>query len=252
MPKMNELTKRIRSNPFDRNFSNAKTLRSKREVKPSVPIKPVDQRLPPKVLESVMSILVSVQWDRWRFMLPAKPLLKLDVAVVSHGHADHWHPNFWSKDVVVTPLQVSPPHQYKCLRNIIRIDDSLSLGRLKLRKIGRRELAVLLKADVETPHAFWWLAESPDTRVLFVGDMNLGDVRRVERFMAVTRYQDPSIRCVILPSFGGMDGHGGAGREVCANVKSLAFDLSEAYNVLLGALPHPISADWADFNAVRA
>jgi len=52
MPKMNELTKRIRSNPFVRNFSNVEIPQSKREVQPSVPIKPVDQRLPPKVLES--------------------------------------------------------------------------------------------------------------------------------------------------------------------------------------------------------
>jgi len=215
-------------------------------------LRPLEQRLPPKTLETVMSMLVSVQWDRWRFMLPAKPLLKLNVAVVSHGHQDHWHRNFRAKDAVVVPLQVPLPYAFTDLRNVVYTEGAVSFGALKLRKLGRRELSLLLKRNIETPHAFWWLAEANGCGVLFVGDMNANDAEIVSRLMAVAHQQFSPIRAVLLPSFGGVEGHGGKAMEVSIRIGELALELADAYNLLLGAMPHPVNADWADFNAVPA
>jgi L-ascorbate metabolism protein UlaG (beta-lactamase superfamily) len=251
MPKMNELNKRIRSNPFVRNFSNVEIPQSKREVKPSVPIKPVDQRLPPKVLESVMSILVSVQWDRWRFMLPAKPLLKLDVAVVSHGHADHWHPNFWQKDLVLLPRGIKVPEGFSSLRNAVQVDRYISLKGLQLLKLDGRALRQLLGPNTPNPHASWWIATSSGARVLFIGDMNIVDAETALHFIRESYMSNAQVHGVVLPSFGGVMTHGARdAREVAREAADVAFSLAEKFNVAVGAVPHPVPGCWADFNAV--
>jgi len=252
MPKMNDLTKRIRSNPFVRNFSSVKIPQDRREVKLSAPIKPVDQRLPPKVLEAVASILVSVQWDRWRFMLPAKPLLKLDVAVVSHGHADHWHPNFRQKDIVLSPREVAVPEQFRNQNNIIRVDSEETLGKVRFVKVGQRSLANLLRERVPPPHAFWWLVCVGNTRVIFVGDANVGDAVLLKRFSEKMFERNLPLHCALLPSFGGTVKHKSSNaRELSASFQELANELRDLYGMMIGALPHPVNADWADYNAFR-
>jgi L-ascorbate metabolism protein UlaG (beta-lactamase superfamily) len=254
MPKMNELTKRIRSNPFVRNFSNAKTPQSKREVKPSVPIKPVDQRLPPKVLEAVMSILASVQWDKWRFMLPAKPLLKLDVAVVSHSHADHWHPNFWTKDVVVMPDETIAPVQYGGLRNIIKVGGSpASLGPIRMVNLNATAIASVVGQFVPRPHANWWFVSTRNAGILFVGDVNIADLATMRHFIKLCPSFDFHVEAVLLPSYGGVRTHGaGEPAALAREIASVADELRRTHEVLIGALPHPIGAGWSDFNAVVA
>jgi L-ascorbate metabolism protein UlaG (beta-lactamase superfamily) len=205
-----------------------------------------------RVEELVESIFASVQWDCWRFMLPAKPLLKLDVAVVSHGHADHWHPNFQQKDVVLVPAEVAVPSQFNNLSNIIRVSSDESLGSIRFMKVGWQSLATFIRKRISQPHAFWWLVRAGSARVLFVGDADLEDVALLERFTDKMFEQGLPLHGVLLPSFGGVAGHGAGGaRELSAALGEFARELRGRYDVKIGALPHPVNADWADYAAVR-
>lgn len=212
------------------------------------PIPPLDLRLDSRTVEEVMRILVSVQWDRWRFMLPAEPFTNLDVAVVSHGHLDHWHPNFLRKDLLALP-PVKMPKPYKGLKNSY-VGETVSLGKLVLRIIGRQELSKILKRDVGTLHAFWWLAETSNARVVFVGDMYAWETKHAYAFIEALHKQGIRVHATLLPSFGGARSHGKSAMDPSRSIEQLAMELGIAHKLCLGGLPHPVNAGWADFNAV--
>jgi len=139
MPKLNNLVKRIRSKPFGSIHYGAGTHRAGTPPPNTATAasrqasEATSGRLPVRILDEVMSILVSVQWDCWRFMLPAKPLLNLDVAVVSHGDLDHWHQNFWEKDLLLVPWWLRIPDRFSCLKNIYRVGSTVSVGQLEFK-----------------------------------------------------------------------------------------------------------------------
>ena len=203
--------------------------------------------------EAVESILVSLQWDRWRFMLPAKPILNLDAAVVSHGHMDHWHRNFYHKDLILVPWEVRVPKQFAGLRNILRVNHHQFLKRMYLVKINGRDLRRLLSiSSIPTPHSIWWIAASSGTRVLFIGDMNVADVETAKIFVEEMFRVNQPLHGLILPSFGGVLGHGAKkAMEISHKIADLAYHVRDEYNVKLGGLPHPVDAEWADYNAIK-
>lgn len=207
--------------------------------------------------EAVESILVSLQWDRWRFMLPAKPILNLNLAVVSHGHMDHWHRNFYQKDLVLIPWRVKMPKPYRNLRNILRVYRSERIERLEFQQVDRRVLERLLNYPVDpAPHAYWWIVEKQeikgDVRVLFIGDMNVRDVNVARDFIRTMFERSLTLHGVLFPSFGGVSSHGSRiPREISMLIRELAYEVKDEYDVMLGALPHPVTAEWADVNAVK-
>ncbi len=249
---MKRLTKRLRSKPFVQGFFSPKEAeaRPRREFA-KLHVKPLDERLPTKTLESVMSILVSVQWDRWRFMLPAKPLLKLDVAIVSHGHLDHWGTNFPQKDFVLVPEKVRIPKCFVNLRNLLKVEKLEAFKGLSFTLLERRALSSFLRYPVQPPHAYWWLATYLGTCVLFVGDANMADVETLHKFAVRALDAGVPLKGVLLPSFGGTTMHGTFAQTELGNaIKELACELA-SLNMAIGGLPHPIEAPWADFNAVK-
>lgn len=205
-------------------------------------------------IELVESILASVQWDRWRFYIPtAKPLLKQDVAVTSHGHSDHWHQNFSSKDIVLAPREIRPPEEFANLKNITYVDFMEKLGKIKFFKIGRKEVEMVLAKAIKEPlHAFWWLAEAGSVRVLFVGDMNVADAEVLQSFCNRMPELGRPLHGILLPSFSGVKGHGSVKPvELMSKLPIIADVLRRRYSLIIGALPHPVRAEWADINATR-
>jgi hypothetical protein len=256
MPKLNNLVKRIRSKPFGSVLygarahganmpPNAKASRQASET--------VIDRLPTRALNDVMSVLVSVQWDRWRFMLPSKPLMKLNVAVVSHDDLDHWHPNFRQKNLVLIPWKANMPDEYALLKNVLRVYGKTRIGQLSFTCLDYKTLSRITQIR-KPPHAFWWLVGRKDAqgKVLFIGDMNVDDVPVVKEFVEKALQGGEIVDCVLLPAFGGVSKHGSSTpRELSVSVANLAHELREEQGLLIGALPHPVIPNWSDFNAVR-
>ena len=206
---------------------------------------------PTSVLDEVMSILVSVQWDCWRFMLPAKPLLNLDVAVVSHSHLDHWHENFWRKDVVLIPWKLRVPDAFASLRKVLQVDGKISIKGLKFWCLGPWDLSRLLQREVKKTHAFWWLVSGNEANVLFIGDLDVGDVKVALDVTQTLLKRGVVLHGVLLPSFSGVTTHSAKNpRELSSLVYRLAESL-RCQGTLVAALPHPAPAAWAEYNAVR-
>jgi len=202
----------------------------------------------------VESIFASVQWDRWRFMLSAPRLCKQDVAVISHSHKDHWATNLPEKDAVFIPQEVEVPQQYRSLTNLYRVDYSARLDRLDFIKLDQKRLARYLGKSVPAPHAFWWLVapthRHEKARVMFVGDANRNDLSLLRETVAEMFGQDTPLHGVVTRSFAGLIGHGAeTPRGLAEAMEDLAYDLRDIYGVILGALPHPVNAGWADYNA---
>jgi hypothetical protein len=184
-------------------------------------------------------------------MLPAKPLLKLDIAVVSHGHADHWHPNFGLKNLVLVPWKATIPAGYNG-RNILKVEELRGLGKMSFKCIDTALLNSFIGRKVPTPHAFWWLATASTARVLFIGDMNAEDAETARLFVREARARGLTLAGALLPSFGGVSGHSARDpRELARAVGELAASLREKYGLVIGGLPHPVNAQWANYNAVR-
>jgi hypothetical protein len=83
-----------------------------------------------------------------------------------------------------------------------------------------------------------------------MGDADVGDIPTMQRFVEEAFKRDRPMQGAILPSFGGVLNHG-AGRptELAARIETLAYAFRDMYNLTLGALPHPLNAGWADYNA---
>jgi len=185
-------------------------------------------------------------------MLPAKPLLKRDVAVVSHDDLDHWHRNFYRKDLVLVPWRIRIPKPFRNLRNILRVYCSQRVGKISLSCVDWWILRNYFRRPPPKPHAFWWLASSHGATVLFIGDMDVEDVETARIFVRYMFNQRRPLHAVLLPSFGGVRGHGSAyARELLESIDNLAHELHGKCGLKVGAMPHPIAADWADYNAVR-
>lgn len=201
----------------------------------------------------VESILVSLQWDKWMFAIPgAKRLLKQEVAVVSHSHADHWAEDLSVKDLVLVPVGVRVPKRFIRMQNLMSVSGSVSLGKIKMFRISRRYLSGFLRYPIRHMHAFWWIARASGARILFVGDMSLCDVDTLGTFVGEAHRRGLLLHHVILPSFGGVTSHGAKDAlELSRAIGKLARRLRSAYNIGLSALPHPINAEWADYNAMK-
>jgi hypothetical protein len=190
-------------------------------------------------------------------MLSAKKLCKQDVAVISHGHRDHWATNLVQMDTILIPQQVTVPNECQTLNNFMRVDYSVRLGKLDIIKLDQRRLTDYLGERlprVHVPHAFWWLLapthRHEDARILFVGDLDIDDIRTLRVVVAEMFRRDTPLHGVLLPSFGGITSHGiGGPKELSTKVRNLAHDLHDMHSIALGGLPHPLNADWADYNA---
>jgi hypothetical protein len=105
---------------------------------------------------------------------------------------------------------------------------------------------------VRRPHAFWWLVSYSGVRVLFIGDLWAEDVETAGQFVSKMFEKNLPLNGMLLPSFGGVKKHGACvAREMSLSVEGLAWRLKDAFHITLGALPHPVKAEWADYNAVR-
>jgi hypothetical protein len=254
MPKLNNLVKRIRSKPsrYRVGVGGVNAPQNTRAAVSSFKVSETpSNRLSPRVSNEVMSILVSVQWDCWRFMLPAKPIVKLDVAVVSHDDLDHWHPNFWKKDVVLVPYKLHIPDAFASLRNILQVSRTTHISRLRFWCLNSRDLSRLLQRNVEDTHAFWWLVTGNEAKVLFIGDLNVEDVKVALDVTQTLVEKGLELHGVLLPSFGGVTTHGARNPR---ELSSLVYEFAEwlhRQGMLVASLPHPIPAVWADYNAVK-
>ena len=203
---------------------------------------------------SVESILASVQWDRWQFMLSARKLCKF-AAVLSHGDRDH-------KDSALEVQTVFVPKEMERLvparLGVKYVENQAVHGQLLLSTVPARVVGRVLKMKAPRLHAIWWIVSTREpkptqrTAVLFVGDLNRKDIELVYLFCEVIVRRPYPLKGVLLPSFGGIrDAHGSAGDPLllCEEVAQVAFKLKGDFDMTLGALPHPVPAEWADHNA---
>jgi hypothetical protein len=200
----------------------------------------------------VESILASVQWDRWKFMLSAKKLCKQDVAVISHGHRDHWATNLAQMNAVLIPQQVMVPNECGTLHNLVRVDYSAAVSKnLLLTNLWTGRLRRILGHHVRKLHGHWWIARSGEVNVIFVGDLDLHETQLIAEFTTHLLQTDQLVSGVLLPSYAGVEEAHGVHKpnEMRKAVESLAFDLKDLYGTKVAALPHPIVAQWADYNA---
>jgi len=200
----------------------------------------------------VRRILVSAQWDIWGFpQFCERPLVTQRVLVVSHNHMDHIdrHPERF--DTVLYPAGLPVPERLRNLRNVLIVDRSEKIERLVFTQVGPRELSALLNQEVESLHARWWLVRTVGEGVgmLFVGDLDFQETSLVTEFAKVAK--NHGVRCVLLPSYGGLTRHGGmTPLSLKKTIEDLAYTLRNQ-GFTLGGLPHPITPKWADFVAAR-
>jgi hypothetical protein len=204
----------------------------------------------------VESILASVQWDRWKFMLSAPKLVKQDVAVISHGHRDHWATNLAEKDIVLVPRDVGVSKGSALISNIVPVDYSVRIGKLNLVLFNRQRLRNFLRMPIPKPHTFWWMVDSKTrqqrTRVVFIGDLNMEDVSVARALVAELFKRDLPIHGSILPSFGGVSRHNTESpMQLAIALEGLAHEFHDVHGITIAALPHPVSANWADYNATQ-
>lgn len=200
----------------------------------------------------VESILASVQWDRWQFMLSAPKLTRQDIAVISHSHQDHWATNLVEKHQVLAPRTVKIPSQFQGLRAIVPVDYSVAISkRLRLARIWTRRLERILGHPVTRLHGDWWIASSGEASILHVADLNLHEPSPILEFAAHMLQTEQSLTNAILPSYGSLrNAHGARGpAELSNQVQDLVFDLKDLYRLRIAALPNPLVASWADYNA---
>jgi hypothetical protein len=89
-------------------------------------------------------------------------------------------------------------------------------------------------------------------RIISVADADVRDTVLLRTTVAEMFRRGTPIHGAILPSFGGVSVHGAmASTELAAAIERLAHDLRDIYGATVGGLPHPVDADWADYNAVR-
>ena len=202
----------------------------------------------------VESILASVQWDRWQFMLSTRKLCEF-AAVLSHGDGDH-------KDPALKVQTVFVPKEMERLvparLGVKYVENQAVHGQLLLSTAPARVVGRVLKMKVPKLHAIWWVVSTREreptqrTAVLFVGDLNRKDIELVYSFCEAIVGRAYPLKGVLLPSFGGLkDAHGSAGDPLllCEEVAEVAFKLKGDFGMALGALPHPVPAEWADHNA---
>ena len=198
--------------------------------------------------------MASVQWDRWQFMFSAKKLhkLKINPHLLSHGHfGDH----LWIADpaqLLLVPEEIRFPNDIKH-NNTVYVGRHATVGKMHFTKLRGHDVGRLIGDEtVDSTHAFWWIVDSAKTRALFIGDMDLADVRVARAFIERSYDQDLKIHAILLPSFGGVTTHGSLQPLKLANTMSeLAYDLRDIYRITIAALPHPVEADWANYNATH-
>ena len=198
--------------------------------------------------------MASVQWDRWQFMLSTPKLCKQDVAVISHSHRDHWATNLTEKDTIFLPASVVIPKGFQSLRNVYRVEYSTHMEKLRLTALNQDRLEALLRPAVPKPHAFWWLVSTGPqqrrARVLFIGDVAMNDVSTARAMIAEMFRRDLPIHGVLLPSFGGVLAHEAKhAMDLATSIERFAYECRDIHDITVAALPHPIDASWADYNA---
>ncbi|MEM3078661.1 MAG: hypothetical protein QXR38_04100, partial [Nitrososphaerales archaeon] len=153
---------------------------------------------------------------------------------------------------VLIPEKVRAPCEYSNLHNAIVVDEQ-KIGKLRFIALGRKLLKSLLRnrESVQTTHATWWLISYRDTRVLFIGDLNFEDVLTARHFVKTFYEKNFFLHGVLLPSFGGINGHGSNELQLSSEIKSFAQEMRDIYGTILAGLPHPVNAEWAHYNAIR-
>jgi hypothetical protein len=90
------------------------------------------------------------------------------------------------------------------------------------------------------------------TRVIFIGDLNMEDVFVARALVAELFKRDLPIHGSILPSFGGVSNHNTESpTQLTTSLEGLVHELHDIHGITTAALPHPVSAGWADYNATR-
>lgn len=201
----------------------------------------------------VESILTSVQWGRWQFMLSAPKLCDQDVAIVAHSHRDDWATNFTEKDTVLVPRDVSVPAQYGGLRSVLLVDNGVRIGKLQFACLRPQTVASITQLSLRRLHSFWWLVSvKGKAQTLYVADADVQDIGHIQRFTDAMLGRGRPLEMVMLPSYGRVKGTHGSKEplDLSSAIERLAFVLKDVYSLTVTALPHPIDADWADYNAV--
>lgn len=185
-------------------------------------------------------------------MLSAPKLCKQDVAVISHGHRDHWATNLTQKDIVLVPRATHIPEKYGGLRNILCVDNGERIGKLWFACLRPQTVASITRSSLSRLHSCWWLvSKKGNAQTLYVADVDVQDVDHILRFTDAMLERNRPLEAVVLPSYGGMRNvHGTENTKLSETIGSLAFILKDVYSLTLASLPHPISVDWADYNAV--
>jgi hypothetical protein len=199
-----------------------------------------------KILKSILS---SVQWDVWKFNLSGKQLVKQKLAIISHGHGDHIPSDLLTFDLVLLPSGIQVPRQLEALKNAVCVDRFCRVGKMQFAHIGPKTLTRMLGQYVPSTHARWWLTTYSKCNVLFIGDADARDVPVFMSFVDKMFSRGYQIHSVLLPSFGLTVSHGW---NLCSAMLEAIDKLKNEYGIIIGGLPHPIVAEWADYNAVRS
>lgn len=199
-------------------------------------------------LKRVLNLLRAIQFDRW-VLVGGTP----QISVMSHGDIDH------------NPQLASMPHA-KPIAVTVRFRFSVTGDVGTDRFICEYDVLNLLKGFSLYPlkrvrerfteyrdfHADWWFITDRKASVLFIGELDYPEVELVKSLIKYISDVGRKPDVVLLPSYGGVITHKVPERSPQAlqsSIRKLALQL-KSEKFLLGALPHPIGADWSDFEFV--
>lgn len=199
----------------------------------------------------LVDILSSIQFDHW-ILSGSTP----DISLMSHADKDH-NP----QECVSYPSPIIVAQ-----RNIGELTgDIISIPQDTFWQVGNLLFYYFVSARIRLQHASppytdfhsdWWYVISSKYPVglLFVGDLDYPEIPILEHLIEYVLKSGRPLHAILLPSYGGVTTHkvpsNADPRALGSTIGSLA-QTARANGLKLGALPHPITATWTDFEFLR-
>jgi len=205
--------------------------------------------------EEIEKLIGSIQFDRWIFGFPTR------FTIVSHKHQDH--DPFSGSMSFPEPLifgwkfkdrfaeRVSEMVRGKLPEHFNLSDgDFTTIGHVRVRCLGRENIARLSRVEIEQLHADWWVLSTKKYMVLFVGELDGTELSALSKLLE----EAPEVDAVMFPSYGRIENFS---THRLTDPEQLQRDIAEIAERerrkgrLVYALPHPVIPKWADRIAHR-
>ena len=203
--------------------------------------------------DEVDRLVGNIQFDRWIFGVPTR------FTVVSHGHEDHdpfrgamsfpeplifgWKFKERFAERVREMIKGKLPDHFN-----LSDGDFTTVGRVRVRCLGRESIIRLSRVDVEWFHADWWVLSTKRVVVLFVGELDGPELPALSGLLD----EVSNIDAVMLASYGrikDMYRHRLTDPEQLQREVAEIAERERERGRLVYALPHPVVPRWADMVA---